>query len=1230
MKKSFAISILAIWVGLSTVMMLSSLADPIRWDWKKIFSIETTTNDFDGINAFLTATNVASWSPTVTIPFSTTTAVAGFTFNTANRLEKVELANRKLSGTIPKEIEKWTELKVLNLSNNSLTGGVPSEITKLTKLTNLDLSGNQFTTIPDLSALTALTSVNLANNKLDFGVLELFAGKSAYQISPQQKLNIIAGFQTVVLSEGADFSFVSAIGTVNGKTTLVQLVKDGTALATPTVAVPSITDVKRGTDDGSYLVKLSNSTLAGVTLDYQNIQVLITACELTNNSISIGSKTSVQLCEGDALPLISGTVPVNNLSAKAPTLYQWQQSVDAKTWENLNNPSAANATLQIPFLSANTTYFRRIVTNGRCIASTSNQIEVKYIKKISNNFITTPDQTICVGQPVGAMAATEPAGGTGKPYTYQWQYSTNQTNWTDWGTTQNMDKTPTITNTTYFRRMVLSEGCNFNTADLASNVVKVEVFPNFPSFKIASDQSLCPNTNGTVMAMEFATVFTSVGFTSADLNRFEYEWQASTDSKTWIIADPTKATQREFTPFISANTDYRLQIKGLCGTIISNTVKTTLFTSVTSNIVSLTIGGDNNKTKYCETDFTTVLLSGTEPKGGGGNYTYDWQTSLDNVNWSSQFTSASYLPKMPLSADTYFRRITKSQCYFNTSNVVKLEMIFEFGENTIGNSQQICSNSKIDSLVGNLQKGKGKFTYEWQMSSDSSNWKKVEGFITVPFTSASTAFTSVEMSARRNYLPEKLPVGITYFRRVVKGGCTDKASNIVYIENVAPLAENKITTKSTTICEGDVFATVIATKPIGAGGKYKYEWQTSLDRKDWSRQDTSANLKIPTLNQTTYFRRIVKGSQCAADTSNFITVTVINKITNNRIRDNQELCLGSKIDSLTGSVPKGGQNIDSLFTYSWQSSSDGKIWKSASSKAGFKPATPSVTTQYRRLVSTQGGCFTDTSNTIKLTVKQLVSNNFIVKGRQTICKNSQPDSLIGSTATDGDGVFLYQWQISKDRKTWTNISGAVSKHLRADSPDSTRHYRRIVANTCFSDTSLSESISILPLPFISAGKDTTINIGQSIQLRASGGVSYRWVASPTLAEADSLSATPTVNPRVTTAYTVVGTDSRGCKNTASVVVRVLDIPLVKAVEIITPNGDGMNDKFVIQNLELYPKNTLMIFNRWGKTIYEKVDYENDWDGTSEGSLIPTGTYFFILKVVGTERITKGSFMVIND
>ncbi|MBK0404566.1 gliding motility-associated C-terminal domain-containing protein [Adhaeribacter sp. BT258] len=67
---------------------------------------------------------------------------------------------------------------------------------------------------------------------------------------------------------------------------------------------------------------------------------------------------------------------------------------------------------------------------------------------------------------------------------------------------------------------------------------------------------------------------------------------------------------------------------------------------------------------------------------------------------------------------------------------------------------------------------------------------------------------------------------------------------------------------------------------------------------------------------------------------------------------------------------------------------------------------------------------------------------------------------------------------------------------------------------------------------------------------------------------------------------------------------------LKFYNIITPNNDGYNDKFVIENINLYPDNELSIFNRWGSEVYRKKAYDNSWTGKDQAP----GTYYFLLKL----------------
>jgi gliding motility-associated-like protein/uncharacterized repeat protein (TIGR01451 family) len=80
----------------------------------------------------------------------------------------------------------------------------------------------------------------------------------------------------------------------------------------------------------------------------------------------------------------------------------------------------------------------------------------------------------------------------------------------------------------------------------------------------------------------------------------------------------------------------------------------------------------------------------------------------------------------------------------------------------------------------------------------------------------------------------------------------------------------------------------------------------------------------------------------------------------------------------------------------------------------------------------------------------------------------------------------------------------------------------------------------------------------------------------------------------------------------------------------SPNGDGTNDLFVIRGIANYPKNTFVIFNRWGNKVFEASPYQNTWDGRSMfglrvgGNELPIGTYFYVLDLKDGSSIFKGT------
>jgi len=78
----------------------------------------------------------------------------------------------------------------------------------------------------------------------------------------------------------------------------------------------------------------------------------------------------------------------------------------------------------------------------------------------------------------------------------------------------------------------------------------------------------------------------------------------------------------------------------------------------------------------------------------------------------------------------------------------------------------------------------------------------------------------------------------------------------------------------------------------------------------------------------------------------------------------------------------------------------------------------------------------------------------------------------------------------------------------------------------------------------------------------------------------------------------------GCQDSISKEILIIQIEIPN---VFTPNNDGINDKFEIKGIELVPGCQLVVFNRWGKKVFESSSYQNDWDGEKSSD----GTYYFI-------------------
>ena len=99
----------------------------------------------------------------------------------------------------------------------------------------------------------------------------------------------------------------------------------------------------------------------------------------------------------------------------------------------------------------------------------------------------------------------------------------------------------------------------------------------------------------------------------------------------------------------------------------------------------------------------------------------------------------------------------------------------------------------------------------------------------------------------------------------------------------------------------------------------------------------------------------------------------------------------------------------------------------------------------------------------------------------------------------------------------------------------------------------------------------------------------------------------------TGSYTIIVTDQCLYSDTLAIDINSIDCDIL-APNVVTPNGDGVNDYFKINGLNNFPCSSLNVFNRWGNKMFKITGYAGKWKGIYNDTQLPDGTYFYIIKL----------------
>lgn len=490
-------------------------------------------------------------------------------------------------------------------------------------------------------------------------------------------------------------------------------------------------------------------------------------------SINLGSKT-INITV--VAPLNAGTIslspPYINWGATAtftqtpasgggtsPTYsYQWQKSTDAVSWTDISGATVVNYTTDTLQTSR---YFRRKVTETQSYTTAyTNTATVNVYPQLTGsisasqniNYNTAPD-----------TLRSAVSGGNGT-YSYQWQSSLNATTWSNVSTSSKY-KPGALTATTYYRLIVTS-----NSVSVTSNTVTITVYPPL-TCSISSSQNINYNSAADPLT-------SSVG--GGD-GTYTYQWQSAPDNNTWTTVGSSDA----FDPgVLTTTTYYRLITSSNGAGVTSNTVVVMVYPQLTCSISPASQTIDPG-------DPATTLSAAVS--GGNGTYSYQWQSSPDNISWTNEATTSTCNPGA-LTSNRFYRLIVTSNNVKDTSNTATVN---------ISITAELSITSTTPSGDGSVNVlscttgGGGSFSYTWYYSTNGgSSYQVIAGATGDTYTTGEVTATTM------------------YYVAVVSGGNTANSNTVSITMPAAPT----VTSDAASVCNGDT-ATFTA-----SGGSGSYRW----------------------------------------------------------------------------------------------------------------------------------------------------------------------------------------------------------------------------------------------------------------------------------------------------------------------------------------------------------------------------------------------------------------------
>ncbi|SIN69298.1 PKD domain-containing protein [Chitinophaga niabensis] len=160
-------------------------------------------------------------------------------------------------------------------------------------------------------------------------------------------------------------------------------------------------------------------------------------------------------------------------------------------------------------------------------------------------------------------------------------------------------------------------------------------------------------------------------------------------------------------------------------------------------------------------------------------------------------------------------------------------------------------------------------------------------------------------------------------------------------------------------------------------------------------------------------------------------------------------------------------------------------------------------------------------------------------------------------------------------------------------------------------------------PSIVVPEGTVVPLQQA-QANGTAGVTFRWSPAEDFVDPGMLNAS--LIARRDGVYTLTA-NSAYCTATDQMSVRVIKV--INPPNAFSPNGDNINDTWVIADLALYPDAVVEVFNRYGQPVYRAAGYGTPWNGTFNGAPLPIGTYYYVIRLQPGTKPISGSVTILK-